>query len=147
MIQQLIGNIVAQLIVEDSSPSVAPTYIHGSKGWTNLAVDEITNTVVLLIEPVQSNNILEGALMIETYPVLMVFLEKSELDWTPDQQLVVIDRMRRLCNKFIYKATQSAELRYVRDIIISDEYNLKDAGLSGVGLQIKLTPLLTVPIC
>lgn len=147
MIQQLLNTISDQMIIEGSSPSNAPTFLHGWKGWNNLSADEIENTLIIVVEPIQSNSTLRGNVMKDAYPLLMLFLEKSELDWSPDQHLIVIDRMRRLCAKFVYACKQSDVFSDVGDPTISDEYNVFDCGLSGVGLQIKITPQIPTPVC
>lgn len=145
MIQQLISNIVLQLTTEDSE--VTPSFIHGWKGWNNLKADKITDTVIILLEPVTSNDKLLGNYIEETYPIMLAFLQKSQLDYNPDQELIITDRMRRLRARFIYLASQSIQFKYVTDIITSDEFKVKDAALSGVGLQIKLTPMNGIPGC
>jgi hypothetical protein len=145
MIQQLVGTIVSGLTIEGDS--IAPTYLHGWKGWNNLIADELQGTVVILIDPVVSNSTLVGSLSKDKYPLLILFLEKSDLEWTPDQHLVVIDRMRRLCTKFMYAAKQSDLFSEVIDFIISDEYCIMNVGMSGVGLQVKITPTLGPPVC
>lgn len=147
MIQQLLKTISDQMTIEGSSPAKVPTFLHGWKGLNNLVADEIENTLITLIDPVQSNSTLRGNVMKDSYTLLMAFLEKSELDWSPDQHLVVIDRMRRLCAKFVYACKQSDLFSDVGDPIISDEYNVFDCGLSGVGLQIKITPQIPTPVC
>jgi hypothetical protein len=147
MIQQLVRQIANQLTVEGGSPPIAPSYIHGQKGWSNLKADKITNTLIILFDPVQSDSKLIGNLMQDKYPLLMLFAEKSKLDWTPDQHLVVIDRMRTLCAQFIYKCTKSGLFSHIEDFVISDEYNAFDVCLSGVGLQIKLTPTIGAKPC
>lgn len=147
MIQQILANIISQLAIEGSSPSAAPTFIHGWKGYQNIASDEVLGTIAYLYEPVTSNDIVVGSYLQETYPVLMGFFEKSEVEWTPEQHLEVVDRMRRIRAKFIYLCKQSPLFRYVESPITSDEFNIYDVNLSGVGLQIKLTPLAGIPVC
>ena len=145
MIQQIIAQIVSELVVEDGS--VAPTFIHGWKGWNNLATDEIQNTVVILIEPVTSNDKVVGSMYEESYPLLLAFLEKSELEYNPEQELIYTDRMRRLRAKFVYKLENSSLVRYVSNIITSDEFKVKDSCLTGVGLQITVVPIPTINVC
>lgn len=147
MIQQLIASIVSELAVEGITPVVAPTFVHGWAGWNNLAVDEIQNTVVILLEPVVSEDSLKGNFIEEKYPLEIAFLEKSELEESPSDELVHTDRMRRLRAKFIYKAAQSPLFRYVDNIKSYDNFKVKDVCLSGVGLQIRLTPMEGVTGC
>lgn len=147
MIQQIIRDIVAELQVEDSNPSIAPTFIFGTKGWNNLNGDEIENTIVVLIEPVTSQDRFVGALIQESYPLLLAFLEKSELENTPEQELVYTDRMRRLRAKFLYRLKQSSLIQDVTNITTSDEFKVMDACLSGVGLQVTVVPLQGQSAC
>lgn len=145
MIQQLVGTIVSGLTIEEDS--IAPTYLHGWKGWNNIAVDELQNTLVILVDPVVSNSTLNGSVLKDKYSLLILFVEKSELEWTPEQHMPVIDRMRRLCARFIYSARQSDSFSEVSDFIITDEYNIMNVCLTGVGLQVKITPTLGPPVC
>lgn len=145
MIQQIIESIVSELVVENGTD--APTFIHGPKGWNNLTTDEIKNVVIILIEPVTSQDVLIGAHLQEKYPLLLAFLEKSELEYSPEQELVFTDRMRRLRAKFVYKCSLDSRIREIENIVTSDEFKVKDACLSGVGLQITITPVNGPVVC
>lgn len=145
MIQQIIQQIVSELTLEVSGD--APLFIHGWRGWNNLATDEVADTVVILIEPVTSEDRIVGSMYEETYPLLMAFLEKSELEYNPDQELVYTDRMRRLRAKFIYKLQNSDSIRSVTGIVTSDEFKVNDSSLTGVGLQVRVTLLPTIDVC
>lgn len=133
MIQELIGTVVAGLTVEGES--YAPTYIYGSKWWQNLVSDEVQNTIVYLFEPVQSNDTLVGNLYTESYPLLMLFAERSALDGTPADNLVYTNRMRRLRAKFIKALVDYTNVSEVTNIKTDDVFNVKDVNLCGVGLQ------------
>lgn len=146
MIQQLIGTIVSGLTVADSNPAVAPTYIHGWKTQLNLRLDEVQNEIVWLL-PVTSNSKIVGNAMIDRYNIVMGFFAKSQLEWTADQHLPIIDRQRVQCAKFIKAAKNSDLFSEVSDFIISDEYNVFDVCLSGVTLQCKITPLNGPSVC
>jgi len=147
MIQQIIAGIVAGLTVEGSSPAVAPTFIHGWKGFNNLVLDEIQNTVVVLFEPVRSEDKLLGNYVQESYPLLLAILEKAEFDNTPSQHLPVVDRCRRLKNKLLFAIKESSVISDAYNINTEDWFNAYNSNLSGVGIQITVVPLRGNPVC
>jgi len=145
MIQQIISEIVSQLQVEGSTDS--PTFIHGWKGWQNLVADEIKNNIVFLDEPITSNDTISGAYLQETYSLTLAFLEKNELDDTPDIILPVVDRQRIQRNKFVYLLRKNENIRGVEGIRTTDLFNVFDVNLSGVSLNITVTIINNTPIC
>lgn len=146
MIQQIIGTVVNGLEIEGLS--VAPNFIHGHNGWNNLAVDELeVSTVILLVEPLTSQDIMVGSLIQENYPLLMAFLEKAKIDDTPSDSLVHTDRMRRLKNKFMYNLINNPLVLNVENITTKDVFKEKDGCLTGVSVQFNVTPLNSSPVC
>lgn len=145
MIQQIINSVVIQLVVEGSN--VAPVFNHGWQGWNNLIEDEIKGTVVTLVEPLISNDTLVGSLLKESYPVLILFTENTDLDYTPQQELVLNDRMRRLRAKFIYLLTNTDEVDTITNIVTRDVLKQKDKGVSGVSLEFNVTLKQSQAVC
>jgi hypothetical protein len=145
MIQQIIGSVVEVLIVEGTS--VAPYYNHGPKGWNNLIEDEIEGTVVTLVEPLISNDVIVGGLLKEAYPILLLFTEKTEIDASPQEELVLNDRMRRLRAKFLFQLLNNELVDDIENIVTRDAYKQKDKGVSGVSLEFNITLKQAQPLC
>jgi hypothetical protein len=121
--------------------STYPTFVHGEKSWQNLQADEIQNVVVFLDEPITSNDVLtQGGYIEEEYPLSMLFVNKTELDFTPDQHRVIIDAMRELSKRFILRLQANSNVRSVKNSIRVDVTNIFDVNLSGVILKIVVVP-------
>lgn len=140
MIQEIISDIVAQLIVPGSSPQIAPKYVHGWGGWQNLEVDEVTNDIVILDEPVQSVDKSVGNILRESYLPTLFFFTKSELEFTPDQHLPLINAMRTQRKRFIKLLESDTRIMGVSDIKTTDLVNVMDSNLTGV--QLSLTVII-----
>lgn len=145
MIQQIISDVVSMLRVGESN--IAPTFIHGWKGWQNLVADEITNEVVFLDEPVQSNDSFSGNYLEESYVISLVFLSKNELDDSPEQILPIVDSQRIQRNKFIYLLKKNEKVRNIASIRTTDLFNVFDVNLSGVKLDLTVTLFNDNSIC
>jgi len=119
-----------------------PSFYHGVKSWQNLIVDEeafATAPTVYLDEPITSyDDIKQSGYIEESYPLKLLFINKSEPDWTPEQHQVVIAAMRVLRREFINKLQQEDSIRRVADSQTTDVMNLFDANVSGVLLEITI---------
>jgi hypothetical protein len=72
----------------------------------------------------------------------MLFADKSEIDWTPEQHQVVILEMRALAKRFINRLVASPLIRSVRPTVTRvDIKNLFDKNISGCFLRITIVPL------
>ena len=81
------------------------SFIHGDKYWNNLKASDITLPIVWLDYPIVSNDEIQvsGALL-PKYPVRIFFCDIAELDYTPTQHQVIIDKMRLAAREFILMA-------------------------------------------
>lgn len=149
IIQDVIGDIVSSLVVAGSSPSVSPTYVHGSSGWQNLEVDEIQNDVIILDEPVVSNDTYhQSGLLEEDYSLRIFFLTKSEFDTDFEQQKPLLASQRAQRRKFIDKLSQRTDIiRSISNIKTTDLINVLNVNLTGVMLSITIRPINVNPIC
>jgi len=145
-IQDLIGAVVA--LMDDT-----PTFIHGNKGWQNLEVDEIKDDVVILDEPVTSNDdYRKSGLLEENYTLIIYFFTKSELDYTPAQHKPLIEAMRTRRRDFInrlsdYSIDGQKQIRAISGIRTVDLINVFDVNYTGVMLSITITPFNFLPHC
>lgn len=121
--------------------STYPTFLHGEKSYQNLIADEITNTMVFLDEPITSEDTLtQGGYIEEGYPLSMLFVKKTELDFTPAQHRVIIDEMRELSKRFILRLQANTNIRFVLKCTRTDITNIFDVNLSGVILRVTVVP-------
>lgn len=150
MIVDIVKGVVSNMTVPGSSPSVAPTFIHGEKSWQNLEADEVLNHIVFLDEPITSNDTMhQSGAFDEAYPIVLFFAEKSEMEWTPEQHQVAIQRQRYQRKKFLNHLVS-----LIGDTIINfgsirtmDAKNVFDVNLSGCILYINITPLVNYSVC
>lgn len=143
---------VIESVVNDLSSK--PEFIYGLKSWANLKADDKVFPIVVLIEPISSNDTFhQGGLVDSTYPLLMLFLDKTELAHTPEEHRVVVDEMREMRKEFILKLRQAKNtngehiFKSVADVRTIDTFNELDANTSGVSLNFTATPLNSDSVC
>jgi hypothetical protein len=147
MIVQIIKNIAEALPVTES-PNTFATFKHGEKEWQNFISDEITGVRIFLDEPIRSNdNVRQGGLIEESYPLFILFADKSEVDWTPEQHEVVISQMRTLSNRFINRLNSDNGVRSFTSVSKQEVKNVYDTNLSGVIISITITPFSNYTAC
>ena len=143
-IVQYIGSIVAQM-------SNHPKFLHGTKAWQNLLADEIdyTNGAVFMDDTLQAPlNIEKSGYITETYPILIAFFKKGNIDDTPDQQQAIISAMQSLCREFITRLfNDSDNVKNFKGIKISYLINMMDANLHGISLNITFDYYNNASIC
>jgi len=139
-------------VVNDLTPK--PTFVHGTKAWANLKGDISNFPMVILIEPIVSDDTFhQGGLVESSYPLFMLFLDKSELDMTPEQHRVMVDAMRDLRRQFILKMRMLKNsngehvFKSVANVRTTDTFNELDANSSGVGVNFTAVPLNSDSIC
>lgn len=143
----VIESVVADLVPE-------PEFMFGLAGWNNLRADERKFPVVILVEPITSDDTFhQGGLVDSSYPTYMLFLDKTELDWTPEQHRVVIDSMRDLRRQFILRLKKKANangehiFKSIENVKTVDTFNELDRNTSGVGVSFIATPLNSGSVC
>ena len=143
---------VIESVVLDLTPK--PTFIHGFKSWANLKADEKKFPCVILVEPIRSTDTFrQGGLVDSSYPLFMLFLDRTELRDTPEQHRVVIDAMRELRKQFILKlkVAKNTSLEHIfksiENIETTDTFNELDANASGVFITFTATPLNSDSVC
>lgn len=141
--------------IVDDIPS-KPNFIHGQKGWQNVESDESAFPAIYLEEPLTSDDTFhQGGLVEESYPLQMMFLDKTELDQTPEQLRPIVDAMRALRRQFIIrlktkKNTNGENIvrpELVTNIRTIDVYNVFDVNISGVIVTFNVTPLNSDSVC
>lgn len=148
IIQDFIADIVSSLQIEGGNPPVVPTFIHGSDAWLNLKADEIQNDIVFLDEPIISIDAYrQSGLLEESYNLSMMFLTKSEFDFTPEQQKPLIARMRRLRLAFLNKLSKTSLRNTSFNVRTIDVVNVLNVNLTGVIVMLTITPIDPQPQC
>lgn len=139
-------------VVADLTPK--PEFIYGFKSWADLKADEKKFPIVILVEPITSDDTFhQGGLVDSAYPIFMLFLDKTELADTPEQHRVAVDAMRDLRRQFILKlkltknANNEHVFKSIADVKTTDTFNELDANASGVGLNFTATPQNSDSVC
>ncbi len=147
MIVALIKDIVEALPVSES-PNVFPTFKHGEKEFQNFIADELTGVLVFLDEPITSNDSIKGGGYIEeSYPISMMFVDKADLDWTPEQHQEVILQMRALAKRFLNRLVGNENVRNLTGVTRTDVKNVLDLNASGVILRLTIVPFNSDSAC
>ena len=143
---------IIEAVVADLTPK--PEFIYGFKSWANLKADEKTFPIVILVEPITSNDeFRQGGLVDSSYPIFMLFLDKTELAYTPEEHRIAVDSMRDLRRQFILKLKIAKNsynehiFKSITDVKTTDTFNELDANASGVGINFVATPLNSDLIC
>lgn len=143
---------VIESIVSELTPK--PEFIYGFKSWANLQADEKPFPVVILVEPIISDDTFhQGGLVDSSYPMFMLFLDKTELDYTPEQHRSAVDAMRELRRQLILrlKAKKNSDgdhvFKSITNVRTTDTFNELDANSSGVSVNFTAVPLNSDSIC
>lgn len=138
---------IRQLIKQILLSATGVTLKHGVASWNNLAADEVGAEAVFLVDPLKFN-ITDTTFMRENYPIVMLFLRKTELDASPAELEVVTEYTRQLARAFITECRDSTQLvKSITNINAVEVLHLFDAGLSGHMLSFNLEPLNNGPAC
>ncbi len=143
---------VIEQVVSELEPK--PTFIYGFKSWANMKADEKPFPIVILVEPITSDDTFrQGGLADSSYPLFILFLDRTELAHTPEQHRVAVDRMRDLRRQFILRL-KAAKNSYgehifkdIANVRTTDTFNELDANASGVGVNFTATPLNSDSVC
>lgn len=124
---------------------------HGTKGWENLTADEMflsNGTIgVFLDEPItyRYDNLIN---LREGYRISLLIFGKTELDFTPDQHEVVVEKCRLFARGFIAVCRDTPDfIAEISDINVLEFYNMFDVCTSGVALTALVYPRPTNPVC
>lgn len=146
-------SIVNELELTDK-PQQKVSFIHGLKGWANLEADEKQFPCVVLIEPVISNDTFhQGGLVESEYELFLLFLDRSELEYMPQQHHQIVDSMRALRRQFILRLKEAKNtyneniFKTINNIKTTDTFNELDVNTSGVGVTLLAKPFNAEGVC
>lgn len=141
----MIRQIVEQLVFN----SLGVTMEHGDQYFNNLIADEAASEVVFLIDPVKFNIAPQDLTYLrERYPVVMLFLGKTQLADGPTDLATVVEQQRQRVRAFLAACRDSHQLvSSVTDISSVEVNHLYDADYSGWMLYVTLTPANSGSTC
>ena len=144
-IKEYIGDKVALISTHNY------TYGYGDKGWQNLEADEeeflesdevTPKGVVYLHTPIKNRLIINpGGAKDRSYDLIMMFLFKSQLDWTPEQYEEVIQFARSGVMNFINLLdADSRIIKELSNIVETETENEFDVNATGIILTFTIQP-------
>ena len=143
-VKTFVESIVSQITVSGDTFAFA----HGEKDFQNLFSDEAVYPIVYLDEPIQNDfQIVSSGAIQEYYPIQLMILYKTELDFTPDQHDVLIQKARLCARKFLTLAGMSQQVRELDSIKGIEVINVFDANTSGIVLSCRLSFYDSTSIC
>ena len=143
-VKTFVESIVSQITVSGDTFAFA----HGEKDFQNLFSDEAVYPIVYLDEPIQNDfQIVSSGAIQEYYPIQLMILYKTELDFTPDQHDVLIQKARLCARKFLTLAGMSQQIRNLDSIKGIEVINVFDANTSGIVLSCRLSFYDSTSIC
>lgn len=134
-IKAIVKAIIAALPIPGS-------FLFGWKSFQNFKADEEPIFPIRYMDsPIVSNDSLKQSGLIESdFPLTIFFGDKTALDWTPEQHDVIIQVQRAAAAKFITACQNHPEIHFVKSAKRTEMVNVFDLNLSGVVLEITLTP-------
>lgn len=120
----------------------------GEQSWQNYIADSEVLPAVYLDEPISSSfKLLPGGVIQEVYELKLLVLQKSQLDWTPEQHATVIELARQQARKLTILINESDSVQSFANPKILEFKNLFDSNLSGVVMTSEITFYSSAGIC
>jgi len=140
----MIISIVNEIVTDMSLP-----FYHGTTQFQNLIADEQTLPAIYLDQPITANyNLSQSGYTSATYPINVLFLFKSELDWTPEQHDTNCIQLAELkIREFINRCELHSGIDLITNISSTEFINLFDCNVSGKTLSITIQLNNTYSTC
>ena len=123
-------------------------FYHGDKGFQNLESDEKNYPAVYLDEPITNEDlIVSSGAIYEKYALVLVILYLSDLEWTPEQHDVEIQKARLVKNQLLSKLYHDPRIKEISNYKTLEFINMFDVNCSGVTLSLYLTPQINNSVC
>jgi len=155
MIISVVEALVAQLDVD----GVKFGFNHGPSHWQNLELDEYNfgyydfsgeKAIAYLDQPITNDyQLTAGGYIGEFYPVDILFMYKSEFDWTPQQhEANCIDPANNAIRQFISICQSRTDLVFeILNPTALEFTNLRNVNVSGKSLSIRIKPVINKAVC
>ena len=136
-------------VIEAIATSLGLSFQHGRVDFQNLIADEGTFPALYLDQPITTNyNLTDSGYTIASYPVKLLFLYKSEIDWTPtEHDTNCISPAELKIRDFINRCNSNASIDEISAMSSFEFINLLDCNLSGKSLDITIQLNNTYSIC
>jgi hypothetical protein len=141
---------IVNLIKSIAEGLISPPYIfgYGTEKELNALHDDTQYPAIFLVGEIFSNDDLKQSSYVEeNYQIKMLFLDKSELENTIEQQESIIQSMRALRQLFLNSLQSNPNIRFIKNIKTTNIHNLWDTNVSGVWLEFQLTPFNDAKSC
>jgi hypothetical protein len=143
-IKTFVESVVQQITIQGQ----AYNFAHGEKDWQNIFADEQSYPVVYLDEPISNDfDVVSSGAIEEYYPIKLMFLYKTELEFTPTQHDNEIQKARLGARKFITLCNQSEDVRTIKNAKGIEVINVFNANTSGIVLSLDISFYNQEPIC
>jgi len=144
-IKEIIEDIVLNKLNVDGESF---SFEYGDKGFQNLMSDEELFPAVYLLTPLTSDDeITSSGAIFEKYPIVLIFMYKSEMDFTPRQHEVLIQKSRIAKNQFLSSLTRDTRIKKHEVAKTLEFENEFDVNTSGVSFSIFITPQQQQSVC
>lgn len=136
-------------IIEGIANDMGLSFYHGREDFQNLIADEESLPALYLDQPITTNyNLSESGYTVASYPIKMMLMYKSELDWTPIQHDTnCITPAEAKLREFINRSNNHTSIESITAISSIEFINLLDVNVSGVSLDITLTLRNNYSVC
>lgn len=136
-------------IIESIASDMGIEFYFGRDDFQNLIADEQTLPAIYLDQPITNDyNLNQSGYMSATYPIKLLFLYKSELDYTPTQHDTnCIQPAESKIREFINRIQLNDSVDSVSNLKAYEFINLFDCNVSGKGLDITIQINNTYSTC
>lgn len=149
MIVSIVNKIVNQLDVN----GVKFGFILGDEFQANIEADEFdfgdNQALVVLDQPITNDyQLTAGGYIGEFYPVFLYFMFKSEMDWTPLEHDVAVEKANDAIRQFLSICQSRNDLiDEIADANGLEFHNLLDVNGSGKSLNVNIKPRINKSVC
>jgi hypothetical protein len=136
-------------VIEAIATSLGLSFQHGKADFQNLIADEGTFPALYLDQPITTNyELSESNYTTASYPVKLLFLYKSEIDWTPEEHDTnCITPAESLIRAFVNTCNNSVSIDSISSLSSFEFINLLDCNLSGKSLDITIKLVNDYSVC
>lgn len=143
-IKEIIKEIVEALVISGDTYA----FRHADKGWQNLVSDKESLPFVYLDDPIKWDYTFSvGSVLEKVYDLKMMIGYKTQLDNTPEQHQVLVEKAVLCADAILNKLRLHSEVRGLKEVKGIEFINVFDLNCSGVFLTLNITLRNSNSIC
>lgn len=142
--------ILEDIVSQMNNDSQTFAFLHGEKDFQNLSSDEFTFPAVYVDRPLRfTPSINQSGFIGRKYKVNILFIYKSQLDWTPSEHdEYALDPARLTMDEFISRCTYENGIQLIEPNGDATEIiNMFDVNVDAIAFPCLITPVINNSVC